>query len=158
MEAVSGSKPYYRTIGGQNYVLRRNGNELTLHQITNEGEKLVADKEYLDNNYGIMRRGYSYDHYGKTIVKRHSITPMETTPSRYGYIPFQVRDLGYNGEGLSSGFKFKLIGEVNYGQSIKSLVTWGSDKSTVATFEQWQDLGPLAKRYLVKLLEYTKVL
>lgn len=128
---------------GARYILRKNNDSLTLHEITDNGERRVADKYY--STSGIMRRGY--DNNGK--MYRHSIVG---NLDSYGYRKFEIRDLrSTNPKTLATIDGFHLSGYTNRAGKITNYVD-----SSFSRIENWKNLGPLAKRYLFKVLEFVK--
>lgn len=140
---------YQNQGNGAKYILRKSGAKLTLNEITANGERLVADKTYY-NNGGIMRRGY--DSNGG--MYRHSTIGLDP----YGYRKFDVRDFrSMNPETLATTNGFHLQGWTNNLSGKITKYTGYYEKNIIPKVETWKDLGPLAKRYLAKALEFAKI-
>ena len=145
---VSEVRTFLSQDSGARYILRKNNYSLTLHEITAKGEKLVADKAY--SSSGIMRRGY--DNNGK--MYRHSVVG---NLDDYGYRKFDIRDLrSTNPKTLETIEGFHLLGYTNRTGKMITNYLGSSHSRIISKVENWKDLGPLAKRYLSKALEFAK--
>ena len=144
---VSMERCFFSQDSGSRYILRKNNDSLTLHEITASGERLVADKDYSSSE--IMRRGY--DKNGK--MYRHSVVG---NLDDYGYRKFDIRDLrSHNPKTLATTDGFHLLGRTNRSGKITTYLGYSST-NIIPKVENWKDLGPLAKRFLSKALEFAK--